>query len=187
MQNHPIRQAKRQIQTHGQSVARSAAWFSITLGVIELVAPHAVARAAGLRPGSSHVVRLCGVREIATGIGLLRARNAAPWLWGRVAGDLLDAKLIASLSDHHNVAGLAKAVSAVAVIGTVGGADVMAAQHYKQPHREPAPWHDYSERSGFPGGVDKARGAARDAPVPKDVRTPDALRPWAAAQASSAP
>jgi len=173
-----VRKAGRRVQRSGESVAHGAAWFSIALGVVELVAPHAVARAAGLRPGSSHVVRLCGIREIATGIGLLRARNAAPWLWGRVAGDLLDAGIVAKLADKHSVAPVAKAVSAVAAVGAITGVDAFTAHHYKQPARGVAPWEDYSDRSGFPGGVDAARGAASDAPVPQDTRTPPALRPW---------
>ena len=175
-----VRKAGRRVQRSGESVAHGAAWFSIALGVVELVAPHAVARVAGLRPGSSHVVRLCGIREIATGIGLLRARNAAPWLWGRVAGDLLDAGIVAKLADKHSVAPVAKAVSAVAAVGAITSIDAFTAHHYKQPARGVAPWEDYSDRSGFPGGVDAARGAASDAPVPADTRTPPALRPWEA-------
>jgi len=36
---------------------------------------------------------------------------------------------------------------------------------------------DYRDRSGFPQGADKARGAARDFEVPRDMRGPDSLRP----------
>ncbi|GAA5234833.1 hypothetical protein FOZ76_21570 [Verticiella sediminum] len=178
-QHHPVRAARRQVQTHGTAVARSAAWFSIVLGVAELAAPHAVARACGLRPGSAAVVRMCGLRELITGVGLLRARNAAPWLWGRAAGDALDAVAIASLAERSSLAPLAKAAGTVLAVGAVGGADLFAAQHYKQPRRSPPPWHDYRDRSGFPQGLQRARGAARDASIPADVLTPPALRRWA--------
>ena len=36
---------------------------------------------------------------------------------------------------------------------------------------------DYSDRSGFPQGVEAARGAASDFQVPRDLRAPEPLRP----------
>jgi hypothetical protein len=36
---------------------------------------------------------------------------------------------------------------------------------------------DYSNRSGFPQGLQAARGAARDFRVPDDMKTPEMLRP----------
>jgi hypothetical protein len=36
---------------------------------------------------------------------------------------------------------------------------------------------DYSDRSGFPQGVEAARGAAKDFQAPGDMRIPDPLRP----------
>ena len=36
---------------------------------------------------------------------------------------------------------------------------------------------DYSDRSGFPQGLEAARGAARDFQPPRDLRIPDPLRP----------
>ena len=40
------------------------------------------------------VLRAYGIRELAAGFGILSQTRPAGWLWGRVAGDLLD---IASL------------------------------------------------------------------------------------------
>ena len=37
--------------------------------------------------------------------------------------------------------------------------------------------HDYSDRSGFPQGVEAARGAAKDFEPPRDMRIPEPLRP----------
>lgn len=71
------------------TVARALGWFSIGLGVVELVAARRVGRAVGLG-GRAGLVRAYGAREIATGIGLLSGSKPAPWLWGRVAGDALD-------------------------------------------------------------------------------------------------
>lgn len=70
-------------------LARALGWFSIGLGVAELVAPRKLTRTLGVRPYNK-LVRGYGLREIATGVGLLTQRRKAPWLWARVAGDALD-------------------------------------------------------------------------------------------------
>ena len=44
--------------------------------------------------------------------------------------------------------------------------------------RQEFPARDYSDRSGFPRGVEASRGVARDALIPPDMLTPEALRPW---------
>ena len=77
------------------TVARALAWFGIGLGVTELLAPRAVARATGLQ-GREGVVRLFGLREIASGVVILAARRPVSWLWLRTAGDGLDSALLAS-------------------------------------------------------------------------------------------
>ena len=47
--------------------------------------------------------------------------------------------------------------------------------------RRRRPMRDYSGRSGLPLGIEASRGAASDAPIPKDMLTPDALRPFTSA------
>jgi uncharacterized membrane protein len=61
------------------------------------MAPRAVARMAGIstagpfsRQEPTAILRLSGLREIATGLGIVSRRRPAGWLWARVAGDLLD-------------------------------------------------------------------------------------------------
>ena len=70
-------------------VATGLGWFSIGLGVAELIAPRSIARLVGARNGASWI-RGYGLREIGAGIGLLAFSQRAPWLWARVAGDALD-------------------------------------------------------------------------------------------------
>ena len=68
------------------------------------------------------------------------------------------------------------------------GAVIVAAASTKRAvaTRRPRPLlHDYSNRSGFPLGVEASRGAGRDALVPADMRTPAALRPFDAAATES--
>ncbi|MBN8910312.1 MAG: hypothetical protein J0H99_27760, partial [Rhodospirillales bacterium] len=62
--------------------------FSLGLGLWELTDPRGVAEASGVPyPG---ILRAYGVREIASGLGILSNRRPAGWLWSRVAGDVLD-------------------------------------------------------------------------------------------------
>src|ERR1041384_5804725 len=70
-------------------IATGLGYFSIALGLTELLAPRAVSRAAGLE-GHETVVQAFGAREIATGVAILTSHDATPWIWGRVAGDAAD-------------------------------------------------------------------------------------------------
>ena len=64
------------------AIIQGLAFFSIGLGLAELLAPRRVSRAAGMTKNDT-LLRGYGLREIATGVGLLVARNPRPWLWGR--------------------------------------------------------------------------------------------------------
>ncbi len=77
-----------------RQVSRGLAWFGIGLGLVETIAPGAVARAAGLEDHEG-TIRLFGLREIASGVVILAAREPERWLWVRVAGDGLDGALLA--------------------------------------------------------------------------------------------
>src|SRR4051794_19963080 len=72
------------------ALTRFLGWFSIGLGVSELLAPGAIARISGTANRKS-VIRLCGLREVAAGVGILSQPKPAKWLWARVAGDVMDA------------------------------------------------------------------------------------------------
>ena len=87
--------------TQAQSLARALGWFSIALGVAELVAPGTIKRNVGT-PGPKGVVQGYGLREIVTGIGILTSPKPVGMVWGRVAGDLLDvATLLPALSNQN--------------------------------------------------------------------------------------
>jgi hypothetical protein len=143
-------------------------WFSIALGVTELVFGEPLARALGM-PRRAGVLRLFGVREIATGIGLLAARDRQPWLWGRVAGDGLDLAFLAA-----NVDGNPRPVGIATAIGAVVGAtamDALTAQGLAGCERKARRAQvDYSSRSGFPLGIQAARDLARHALQQSAVR-----------------
>jgi uncharacterized membrane protein len=68
----------------------------------------------------------CGVREMATGMGLLTRPRPASFAWGRVAGDALDLAVLgkALTSDHggrSRVAAAAAAVVGVTILDIVAG------------------------------------------------------------------
>ncbi len=72
----------------GNSLARFLGYFSIGLGMAEVLAPRAIARLSGIR--QEGLLRAYGVREIVSGIGILNSSRPTYWLWGRVLGDMLD-------------------------------------------------------------------------------------------------
>ncbi len=75
-------------------LARALGWFSIGLGATELLAPRMLTRMLGLR-GHENLVRSYGLREIGTGVGILRSKDPTSWIWGRVGGDMLDIATVA--------------------------------------------------------------------------------------------
>ena len=83
------------------SLARGLGWFSIGLGLAEVLAPRALTRGLGME-GTEQTVQAYGVREIATGIGILSSNQPAPWIWGRVGGDALDLATLATGLQRDN-------------------------------------------------------------------------------------
>ncbi|WP_139315134.1 hypothetical protein [Mongoliimonas terrestris] len=156
-----------------RAMATGLGWFSIALGAAELLSPGSVTRFLGLR-GTEPVVRTFGVREVATGIGLLTARDPAPWLWARVAGDALDILTASTALERHNPqrgnAGLALA----SLIG-ITVLDVMAARAAQADrHERTSRVYDYSDRSGLPRSPDAVRGTERATGETEDERWPRA-------------
>jgi hypothetical protein len=176
-------------RTNGSSMhamAQGLGWFSIGLGLSEILAPRTLARSLGM-DGQAGVIGAYGVREILTGIAILSRDDPTPWLWGRVAGDALDlATLAPALSERNPERGNA----AIAVAAVVGATmlDVACAVGLSSQRRQvPAPVPDYGDRSGLPRPPEAMRGAARDFVVPRDMRIPEPLRPYAGTGGSNPP
>lgn len=76
------------------AMARRLGWFSIGLGLAEVVAPRWLGRQIGVgsRPW---LLRMFGMREIATGAALLSQEQPRTAMWGRVGGDALDLAALA--------------------------------------------------------------------------------------------
>jgi uncharacterized membrane protein len=112
-------------------IASGLGWFSIGLGLAEIVAPGTVARLAGVpeEGRTKTILRVYGMRELAAGVGILSQDNPAPWVWARVWGDLLDLSSLgkAMLSDD---AQRARSGFAAAAIAGITGFDVYCAQKF---------------------------------------------------------
>lgn len=161
------------------SLTRGLGWFSIGLGLAELLAPRSLARPLGLERHTG-LIQTYGAREIATGVGILLQDDPTPWIWGRVGGDALDLATLATGlgEDNPRRANVALALTAVAGITAL---DVLCAQALALEQQRPRlPRRDYSDRSGLPRPPGAMRGAARDLEVPRDMRIPEPLRPYAA-------
>ncbi len=76
---------------NAEGLARGLGWFSLGLGLAEVLAPRGVARIAGLRGNHDGLIRLFGLREIASGVAIfMQGKRPAAAVWSRVAGDALD-------------------------------------------------------------------------------------------------
>ncbi|MCA1618741.1 MAG: SRPBCC family protein [Acidobacteria bacterium] len=110
-----------------EQLARGLGWFSIGLGLAELLAPRGVARVAGLRGGTG-LIRLMGLREIAHGLAIFsQGRRPTEAVWSRVVGDALDlACLGAAFASPDNDKG--RLTFATANVLAVSALDVLCAR-----------------------------------------------------------
>jgi len=112
-----------------RSLTNGLGWFSIGLGLAELIAPGALAEMIGVRSGPKNrtILRFYGLREVAAGIGILAQPRPAGWLWARVAGDAVDlSSLLAAAGGRRNDKG--KVGFAIASVAGVTALDVYCAQ-----------------------------------------------------------
>jgi len=101
-------------------------WFSIGLGLAEVLAPGAVAHLTGLPPRRG-LLRLFGFREIATGLAIFSQRRPVEGLWARVAGDVLDLAVLASAYGSRKT-NPTKITASIAAIAGVTALDVYCGQ-----------------------------------------------------------
>jgi hypothetical protein len=73
--------------------AKGLGVFSVAVGLTQLAAPHWLGRRTGAGEHPA-LMRVCGARELAAGIGILSGRKPAVALWARVAGDVIDIGLL---------------------------------------------------------------------------------------------
>lgn len=155
--------------TRSLRAARLLGWASLGLAAAMLAAPGRVARPLGLE-GKEKLIRLFGAQELLAGTGALSV-DAPAGLWLRAGGDAIHIGTVAPglLSDRAGTRRAAAAGVAV-LMGFLVVDTLVAAALTRERRRERERRQDYSNRSGFPGGVERARGAARDFATPADLR-----------------
>lgn len=112
------------------SLAVALGWFSIGLGLAELLMPRQVSRAVGVKE-SPKLVRSLGMRELASGVGILRNRQQQGWLWSRVGGDMMDLALLGA--GARSVEANRKRIAlAAAMVAGVAVADMVASMQQQR-------------------------------------------------------
>jgi len=154
---------------NADTLAKALGWFSVGLGIAELVAPGRITRALGM-DGQERFVQACGAREIASGVMTLSTDKHAG-LCTRVAGDGLDlVTLLAAYRDDNpkreNVAVALSMVFGVTLLDLIGAHGTEVPQEPEERRRL------YNDRSGFPKGVAIARGAARESKSSREQKRP---------------
>lgn len=129
------------------ALARGLGWFSIGLGLAEMLAPRMLTEQMGMQ-GKESLLRFYGAREMAAGVGILMSDNPAPWIWGRVGGDALDLATLAKGLDEHNPRKGTVAIALAAVAG-VTALDCISARALTAADGKGRPVRDYSDRRGI--------------------------------------
>lgn len=71
-------------------LAKGLGWFSVGLGLAELLCPRAIASISGVSNTHTGLIRLYGLRELASGIAIFSQEKPTEAVWSRVAGDAMD-------------------------------------------------------------------------------------------------
>ena len=143
------------------------AWFSLGLGLTELFAPRMLSRAIGLKPRPK-MMRALGIREIATGVGMLSKPRSALGPRARVAGDVMDLAVLATSPRSRRGAMSPGLITAVVAVAAVAAVDLYASRRLAR-HR---PRHPVVN----PPAEDEARMPARESEF-LDVRGSDPDQP----------
>jgi uncharacterized membrane protein len=118
---------------NGEQLSRALGWFSLGLGLAQVVAPSNVANLIGLRDDRDHqsILRAVGLREIASGVGILSQRRPAGWVKARVGGDLMDLGLLSAALNSDD-ADQGRVVMALAAVAGITVLDVLCTQQLSQ-------------------------------------------------------
>jgi len=117
--------------SRNEPLAQFLGWFSIGLGLAEVVAPRALAGLIGA--GTSwRLLPLFGAREIASGMGIVSNRRPAGWLWSRVIGDTMDLGFLAAARRTSGADANRLTMAALAVLG-VTALDILESARQSSP------------------------------------------------------
>jgi uncharacterized membrane protein len=115
--------------TGGESLADFLGFFSIGLGLAQVLAPEGMSKVCGIADaeGNAPLMRLMGMREISHGVAILSKQQPEKAVWSRVVGDTLDLAMLGkALANPDNHRG--RTLFATANVLAVTALDVMCAK-----------------------------------------------------------
>jgi uncharacterized membrane protein len=118
-------------------LARALGCASLGLGVAMTAAPEAVCRIAGVDDSATAraVVPLVGGRELVHAAGLLAAQRPAPWVWTRVAGDVLDLTALGCAVARRTGTRRVRAAAATGAVVAITAVDLYTAMRATRRRR----------------------------------------------------
>lgn len=149
-------------------------YFSIGLGIAELIAPRGLARMIGVEQDGlvTTTLRAFGAREIASGVGLLSRPTSTTGPWARVAGDVLDLAMLGLALNKKSYA-RERTIGALAAVAGVAALDVYAGVRRarrqlgepvkraitiaRPPHEVYAVWRNFERLPEFMNWVESVR------------------------------
>lgn len=162
-----------------EQVANGLGWFSVALGLGEILAPGTMSKVVGAKNRHGALMRLLGFRELAAGALILGGARTAG-CWSRVAGDLMDLALLggdigARGADKGRAIGSTAAVVGVTVLDAMtarqltashsGAFDVRlerAVTINKSPEECYSFWHDFENLPKFMTHLQSVRPTAEN-------------------------
>jgi uncharacterized membrane protein len=164
-------------QSNKDGLARGLGWFSVGLGAAQVAMPGAVLRLIGLAPNATRatVMRVMGVRELATGGAIFAKKRPAEFLWARLAGDVVD---LAALGYSMTLRGASKTRLGGAMVAVAGVAapDAIEAMRLSRVASDTGPveakatitvnkapeevywfWHDFENLARFMAHLDSVQ------------------------------
>ena len=124
-------------RTASDPIALAMGLFSVGLGLAQIAAPRKLVNAIGVEDTDRNrdTMLALGLRELASGVGILGPGNTAGWLQARVGGDIMDLALLAGAfrSDDRDRGRLNMALAAVAGALVL---DVVAARRARDRSQE---------------------------------------------------
>lgn len=115
--------------TGGESLADFLGYFSLGLGLAQVLAPKRMSQLCGIADaeGNAPLMRMMGMRELSHGVAILSRQQPEKAVWSRVAGDTLDLAMLGTAlanPDNHRGRTLFATVNVLAVTAL----DVMCAR-----------------------------------------------------------
>jgi hypothetical protein len=128
------RESRADGREHDEKLATALGWFSIGLGLTQLLATRGFARFIGVPDDRENraVLRMVGLRELTCGVGILTRPRPAGWLWARVGGDAMDLAMLGRALSSDRTEKSRVAVATLSVVG-VTALDVQAGPEQSTP------------------------------------------------------